>query len=82
MKAKRVRAGARYIYQPVPYDRIHPPKGADVEAGDTVKVVNLYGCPKANTMGQCYIEKDGEFVGMVCTNSLKSRRGGSHGTSK
>jgi hypothetical protein len=39
--------------------------------GDIVKVVNLYGCPKANTMGQCHVENNGVFMGMVNTNSLE-----------
>ena len=37
------------------------------------QVVNLPGCPKANTMGHCYVEKQGRFAGMVHTNSLHTR---------
>jgi hypothetical protein len=69
--AKKVRVGSKYIYEPVPFDMCNPPFGC--EKGDEVKVVNLHGCPKANTMGMCYVEKNGKFAGMVCTNSLKSR---------
>jgi hypothetical protein len=42
-----------------------------VVPGDEVRVINLYGCPKANTMGHCHIETlGGEFAGLVLTNSL------------
>jgi len=67
--AKKVKAGKTYVYEPVLFDVLNPPFG--VEPGDIVKVVNLPGCPRANTMGMCHVEKDGEFAGMVCTNSLK-----------
>ena len=66
---KRVRVGKPYIFDPVFFDVSNPPFGA--KRGDVVYVVNLHGCPKANTMGMCHIEKDGKFAGMVCTNSLK-----------
>jgi hypothetical protein len=74
MTRKRVRVGSSYVFNPVPFDRIHPPAAQQVNPGDVVKVVNLYGCPKANTMGMCYIEKNGKFAGMVCTNSLNPRK--------
>ena len=66
-----VRAGAVYSYHPVPMDRINPPVGAP-KIGDRVRVVNLPGCPRANTMGHCHIEhpETGAFLGLVCTNSL------------
>ncbi len=82
----KVRVGRKYTYEPVPYDKIHPPMGVEsgeLAEGDTVKVVNLHGCPKANTMGMCYIgtpdadfrgpnsEKIGTFLGMVFTSSLR-----------
>lgn len=71
---KRVKVNAWYKYQPVPFDQINKPCGiidGTIKIGDTVKVVNRFGCPKANTMGMCYIESEsGIFAGMVCTNSL------------
>ncbi len=71
----RVLAGAKYRFNPVPIDRINPPHGVAsglIETGSLVKVVNLPGCPKANTMGHCYIETmAGGFAGLVCTNSLE-----------
>jgi len=52
------------------FDKLSPPFGA--KEGDTVKVVNLPGCPKANTMGMCHINDiNGKFAGHVCTNSLQ-----------
>jgi hypothetical protein len=39
--------------------------------GDRVRVVNLHGAPKANTMNHCHIESlEGDFLGMVHVNSL------------
>lgn len=69
-RQQRVTVGKRYRFEPVPFDRINPPFGA--VAGDIVTVINLPGCPKANTMGMCYVAKDGQFAGMVCTNSLEA----------
>ena len=72
---KKVRVGHKYRYNPVLFDRgICSPYGAQINQlieGDIVTVVNKYGCPRANIMGMCYIEKDGKFMGMVCTNSLE-----------
>ena len=74
----RVRANTKYRYNPVPMDRINPPFGVsdgyiNLRPGDTVTVVNLPGCPKANTMGHCHINKDDKFAGLVCTGSLERR---------
>jgi hypothetical protein len=70
----KVRVNSKYRYDPVALDRLHPPYGVIngwLKPNDTVKVVNKYGCPPANTMGHCYIESlDGKFLGLVCTNSL------------
>lgn len=68
MTTKRVKVGGRYVYNPVPFDQRNPP--FDCQPGAIVKVVNLPGCPKANTMGMCHVEWNGRFAGMVCTNSL------------
>ena len=66
----KVRANSTYRFNPVPMDTINPAHQG-LEKGDIVKVINKFGCPKANTMGQCYVEKDGTFMGMVNTNSLE-----------
>lgn len=67
---KKVRVGKKYIFESTLLDKLYAPIGS-LEDGDIVKVINKYGCPKANTMGMCYVEKNGDFMGMVCTNSLK-----------
>ena len=64
----KVRAGITYIYYPNLMDRCDA--RTKLIPGDMVKVVNLRGCPPANTMGQAYVNLDGKFAGMVSTNSL------------
>ena len=69
---RKVRAGQTFIFYPVPLDRIQPPY--NVCEGDAVRVVNLHGCPRANTMGHCHVQHlDGTFAGLVCCNSLVTR---------
>jgi hypothetical protein len=65
-------AGSTYRFEPVMIDRLHPPY--NVRQGDVVRVVNLHGCPKANTMGHAHVmHVDGTFGGLVCTNSLRCK---------
>ena len=66
----RVRVGRLYTYEANGMDQFHPVPGNTLKKGDVVKVVNLPSAPKANTMGQCYVDKDGEFSCMVSTSSL------------
>lgn len=66
----KVRANSQYIYYPNFLDRTDGRTG--LVAGDIVTVVNLPGCPKANTMQHCHVEKAGRFAGLVHTNSLYS----------
>jgi hypothetical protein len=69
----RVRAGCRYRFNPVVWDRVDPK--TDLKKGDVVTVVNLPGAPPANTMGHCHVNgPDGEFAGLVHCNSLESLR--------
>jgi len=72
MPTKRVQVGREYWYVPVLLDRCHPPY--NVSEGDRVVVVNLHGCPPANTMGHCHVNHadpgKGTFAGLVCCNSL------------
>lgn len=69
MATRRVRVGQLYCYTPVMFDQLHAPMKA--RKGDIVRVINLHGCPPANTLGMCYVaDLGGEFAGMVCTNSL------------
>jgi hypothetical protein len=71
---RQVRVGKEYAYNPAPLDSIDPPFGVtqgNLKTGDTVRVVNLPGCPKAGTMGHCHIENpSGNFLGLVCVDSL------------
>lgn len=70
---KRVRVGVTYVYRPCLMDKIDPPYGVTkglLREGDAVTVTNLPGCPKANTMGMCFVTRKGEFAGLVCTGSL------------
>lgn len=66
----KVRVGSRYVYNPVGFDVIDPK--CRIAPGTVVKVGNLRGAPKANTMGQCYVFDitTDKFIGMVSTNSL------------
>lgn len=65
----KVITGHKYTFHPVPLDRINP--FTDLQDGEIVRVVNKFGCPPANTMGHCFVERlDGKFCGLVCTNSL------------
>lgn len=88
----KVRAGSVYYYDPVPWDRITPPYGVQaglLKPGDRVRVVNLPGCPKANTMRMCHIETEaqtknrrgelrGEFLGLVMVGSLVKEKPATH----
>ena len=66
---RKVRVGARYVYRPVLFDKLNPP--VDLQPGEECTVVNLPGCPRANTMGMCHVNNSrGTFGGMVVTNSL------------
>ena len=73
VRLRRVRVGARYVFQPIVLDQLTcwgVLQGL-LHEGDVVRVVNLQGCPPANIMGHCYIEKDGQFCGLVSTYSLQ-----------
>jgi hypothetical protein len=77
MACKRVRVNATYYYVPVMIDKLHPPIAVGMgrlAVGDKVKVVNLPGCPRANTMGHCHFTfAEGEFGGLCHVNSLLTR---------
>ena len=78
MANRKVHVGSQYHYLPVMIDRIHPPIAVGLgklHEGDIVRVVNMQGCPKANTMGHAHFASlDGIFGGLVCTNSLVTRK--------
>jgi hypothetical protein len=75
----KVRVNVVYVYHPNGLDRVDG--RTDLKSGELVRVVNLPGCPKANTMGHCYvIRTDGTGIhgwknaaGLVCCNSLHTK---------
>jgi hypothetical protein len=67
----KVRVNSIYTYRPVGWDIVSPALQHLVQPGTRVRVVNMRGCPPANTMGHCYIETlEGDFIGLVLTASL------------
>ncbi len=68
MATQKVRVGKTYTFDPVALDRFDG--RTTLKKGDVVKVVNLRGCPPANTMGHCYVEHNGQVAGLVHCNSL------------
>jgi hypothetical protein len=66
----KVRVNQKLVFVPNMLDQIDG--RTNLKKGDLVKVINLPGCPKANTMGHCYVGHPitGEFIGMVSCNSL------------
>lgn len=68
-KFKRVRTGRMYRYMPVPLDCYDPKSAA--RPGQRVRVVVRTGCAPPNTWGHAHIEDlEGNFIGLVCVNSL------------
>ena len=69
----KVRVGQILYYVPTLLDRYDGRTG--LKEGALVKVINVHGCPPANTMGHCYVgEPDtGKFIGLVCCNSLHTK---------
>jgi hypothetical protein len=66
---ERVRVNSIYVYRPVGLDRWD--SRTNLQPGEKVRVVNLRGCPRANTMGHCHVNRlDGSFAGLVLCNSL------------
>lgn len=73
MTRNKVRAGSVYVFVPVLGDVIDA--RTDLSKGELVRVVNLPGAPKCNTMGMAHVQRlDGSFAGLVYTNSLQPRR--------
>ena len=70
----KVRAGTVYVYHANLLDTIDARTG--LKSGDVVRVVNLPGCPKANTMGHCHVvdPDTGAFIGLVHCNSLHTKQ--------
>lgn len=68
----KVRANTVYRFIPNTLDRLMP-EHYSATSGQLVRVINLPGAPKANTMGQAHIEDAStrEFLGMVSVHSLQ-----------
>jgi hypothetical protein len=68
----KVRVNAVYTYSANGFDRFRPCQHNTLTEGQKVRVINLPGALKANTMGQCYVADPttGEFICMVSTASL------------
>jgi hypothetical protein len=66
----RVTAGREYFYFPNRLDVLDA--RTTLVPGSLVRVVNLPGCPRANTMQHAHVEFRGSFAGLVHTNSLHS----------
>jgi hypothetical protein len=64
----KVQTGRKYIFYPNMLDRIDG--RTQLVPGSIVTVVNLPGCPRANTMQHAHVEYNGQFAGLVHTNSL------------
>ncbi|MGV8972210.1 MAG: hypothetical protein ACOH10_07795 [Rhodoglobus sp.] len=66
---------ARFVFEPVGFDRFDP-RPNQPKAGTLVVKVQPFGCPKNGTMGFTYVEdaETGEFYGLVLLNSL-TRKG-------
>lgn len=80
----RVRVNATYYFDPCLFDKFNGNSTQLFKRGDKVRVINLHGCPPANTMGMCYIvpadaKKDdrGKYnadFAMVMTSSLEREK--------
>ena len=75
---KRVRVGKLYTYHPVLWDVFD--NKVTLQEGEIVKVVNLPGCPKANTMDRCHVQArvetgEWQFAGLVMCASLQPFKG-------
>lgn len=70
----KVRANSVYVYHPTLMDRYDAK--TTLQSGDVVRVKNMHGCPRANTMGHCHVvnAETGQFIGLVCCNSLHTRK--------
>lgn len=66
----KVRANSLYHFKASTLDTLYPV--SEVDNGDIVRVVNVPGCPAANTMGNCHIANPitGKLLGLVSTASL------------
>lgn len=65
----KVSTNAIYVYNAAGYDVFD--SRTNLQNGEKVRVVQLPGCPKPNTMGHAHVERlNGDFVGIVYCSSL------------
>ena len=74
----RVRANSIYRFTAGSFMELNAKltDGCPPEVGDLVQVINLPGCPPANTMGQCYVRLVGDSskaFAMVSTSCLEAQ---------
>jgi hypothetical protein len=74
--AEKARKARKYIYEPVLFDTIDPPK-MGLEPGTTVVKIQPHGCPRNGIMGFTYVghPETGAFFGMVRLASLTPAKG-------
>ena len=68
----KVRVGQTYIYIPNMLDKIDV--RTDLQDGETVRVIQPFGCPRNGTMGHTFVQRmDGTWGGLVHCNSLHTK---------
>jgi hypothetical protein len=68
----KVRVGQTYIYIPNMLDKIDG--STDLQDGETVRVIQPFGCPRNGTMGHTFVQRmDGTWGGLVHCNSLHTK---------
>ncbi len=65
-----VNVGQNYKFNPCHFDSVISPVEG-LMPGDIVRVVDRSGCPNTGMAGNCYVSKDGSFMGMVRLASLE-----------
>lgn len=65
-----VNVGQIYKFSPCYFDSVTSPVEG-LMPGDIVRVVDRSGCPNPGIAGNCYVSKDGSFMGMVRLASLE-----------
>lgn len=69
----KVRKGGVYRFEACGWD-VFDRKPNTPANGAIVRVCHPYGCPAPNTMNHCHVETlEGEFIGLVCCNSLTKK---------
>jgi hypothetical protein len=68
----KVRVGQTYIYSPNMLDKIDA--RTNLQDGETVRVIQPFGCPRNGTMGHTFVQRmDGTWGGLVHCNSLHTK---------